>query len=182
MMTKLLLLIITFLSLTSFLGFFEEPSYIQMANRITNSYNRTLKKNHGLQVIGSGGAMMDNVKKINLHYTAYKRLSIQEARTLYIEVIEGLLEKVNTDDKLRPFLHNYPFEIKNLDISIRFEDSPGTRVPEDYVAFIFNNKDEIVFSAYRLDPDARDKIIDGKYYPLHKETYEEALRIEQGEQ
>ena len=177
MISRSLLLICMFLFLTSFLGFFEDPPYLGMVDRITSSYNKNLKKKHGLQVIGFGGAMMEDVEKINLHYVSYKRFNVQEARTLYFEIVKGLLEKVNADKKLRPFLHNYPFQIENLKISIRFEDSPGIRVPEEFVAYVSNIKNRVCYDKYVIDPNADHPVLRGKLTDLYEETYEEAVEL-----
>lgn len=178
MIKNILLSFCILLSLSSFLGFFEDPPYCRMVNNITSSYNKTLKKKHGLRVIGSGGGMMYDVEEIGLHYVSDKRLNIQETRILFTDIVEGLLEKINADKKLRPFLHNYPFTIENLDISISFADASAQWISENFVALAFNNsQNKIVYEAYTPHPPHKDSLLTGSFKSLHEETYTEALRM-----
>jgi len=72
--------------------------------------------------------------------------------------------------KLRPFLHSYPMTIKNLEFGIS----------SDYKEFEVKSKDSISINyafcingiIYYESNDENDRL-----QPVHKETYEEALKI-----
>ena len=144
-----------------------EPKYCKLSDKILFPYSRTLYKDYHLILEGHGGAMMIDIQKINAHYLAYERLNVNEARRLFVEVIEGLLCRYNQNMQIRPYLHNYPFTIENLNITIRFEHGKLADMGEEFVALVFVGKNnQLIFRAY----DSRSD----KYIPLYTESYEVA--------
>lgn len=149
---------------------FKEPHYCKLSDRIFNLYNKELRQQKGLYLNGSGGAFMDDIKKINSSYKSYEPMTIELARQLYVEVIEGYLNRYNEDEKIRPYLHNYPFTIDNLNVMISFWDKAKKRRDKGLVALIYIGKNqEIVYSTY--DYEKKD------FVKLHRETYSTAREI-----
>ena len=114
--------------------------------------------------------MMDDVKMIGGAFSKSTALSVDEARELFVEVTEELIDRFNKDEKIRPYLHNYPFAFDNVDIMLHLsgkgERSPG----EGYVALVYKGKgDEIVYRGYDQETQ--------KFYPLHREPYSEAVNL-----
>ena len=144
--------------------------YCKLANRIVSNYSRELAKERDLFLIGSGGAMMDDIKEINVFYVSFRALNVREARKQYIEVSEEFLKKINQNEKIRPYLHNYPFIFKNLDLKIMFKNKNKSFQDEGDVALIFPARNHNIFYE-GYDSEKKD------FYSLHSETYEEALQI-----
>src|ERR1700722_6640758 len=115
-------------------GAFSEPKYCKLSDRIFIPYNKELRKQKHLYLMGSGGAMMDDIQKVNAHYVSFERLNIEEARKLYIEVTEGYLCRYNQNEQIRPYLHNYPFTIDNLEVMIGFENEQHRHMGQGFVA------------------------------------------------
>jgi hypothetical protein len=162
-MNKTVGLVMFLLLLTSF----REPEYCKVSDRIVAGYIKEFTKPKGLFVCGSGGAMANNIQQISLSFASFAALDVDEARILYVEMVEELLRRINANRAIRPFLHNYPFEEKNIDLMISFKDSKLERVSANHVALMSIGKDHMIFYA-AYDHDKK------KFYDLYEENYVEA--------
>lgn len=76
-----------------------------------------------LAVIGGGG--VTNFHNITFYFDCKELKSVSEARKMLVDVCEITLGEVNANKKLRPYLSNYPFKARNLDIAIFFAGQYG---------------------------------------------------------
>lgn len=143
-----------------------------MAHQITMDTAKTLEKTYPLYAIGLGGSMMDNIKKMHLSLRSKNVLSIDEARIQIVNAIQLYLNNVNKNEKVRPYLANYPFTPKNIEI----------------ILFIFREDEEelavgrlAVVSNYR--EKVRYEVVKSKYHNevVFEESFEEAKRIVEAE-
>lgn len=171
--TKKIFLFCLLLSILS--SFYKESKHCKLSDRIYIPYNKELKREKHLYLVGSGGAMMGDIQKVNAHYVSYDRLTVEEARRLYVDVAEGYLNRYNENEEIRPYLHNYPFTIDNFKIMIGFENENHQHMDKGFVAVVSNieNKGIIYYSSYN---HATKTFID-----LHEEPYETAREIVQRE-
>ena len=79
----------------------------------------------------------------------------------------NLLNKINNDPQIRPYLHVYPFSIDNVKIMISFDTLEGKRVDSRYIVLVFCAKGKIFYKNY----------VNNSICPVHEEPYTEALRI-----
>jgi len=138
----------------------------------------TVEKNDKWYVAGFGGSFPDEktVKKLSLSFDIYDReTTIDEARVLLVEGIESFLLKINQDQKLRPFLANYPFDCSNLGFGIGFLKTKGGFIKSEHIAHVFlvPEKKEIAYSVL----DEKTGYLD----TIHSEKYEDALKIVQSQ-
>lgn len=147
------------------------PPYCEIIDNITHKFLREYIKPKGLICIGSGGSMMDDVKKVSLSFVSFKALNVEEARILYVDIIEEYLKRVNSDEEVRPFLHNFPFTIDSLDFDIRFDYKNNCVRKDGHVAFMFIRRDQNI--CYKASD------VQTGYYSIHREPYSEALEIVQ---
>ena len=147
----------------------SQKEYIKLVDRITANFTKELTKEKNMYLFGYGGRMMFDVEEISMSYNVVKHASIDEARRLFVEVAERYLARINADEKLRPFLHNYPFTINNLDLGIGFENEK--RQAHDDLAYVVYRKKtgKIVYNAN--DPK------EDMFYKIYEEPYEEAVRL-----
>ena len=120
----------------------------QIVNSIIHNHSEIEKRNSGLELIGSGSAIPDDVHGCILHYVANKMLTIPEARKLYINSSERLLKMINENSSLRPFMYRYPFTSKDLEYGISFYDRNGYFLEYPYVALISVTHEEVYYSYY----------------------------------
>ncbi len=151
-------------------GIFASPKYDKLAHRLMFDYAKTLRVDKGFALSAFGGSMRHDIEKISLNFISFDHLDVEGARKQYVEVVEGLLRRVNADEKIRPYLHNYPFTAENVKIMIGFEDKKRQIRADGCVAHMFVTRRNII-SYLAYDQEKQD------YYDLHEETYEEALKI-----
>ena len=106
---------------------------------------------------------------IILSFQGCYRLDVSAARRLYIDGVEDLLHRYNTDKVVRPYLHNFPFTLSNLDIALLLENRSGGFVPRNFVASVFNVDNRIIYCYF---DEEQNGLLD-----LHEESYEDAVRI-----
>ncbi len=149
----------------------EEFDYTKQARKITGRFCEEISLPKDLYLTGYGGALMHDVKELALHFDAFECLNLEEARKLYVEMTETYLDYINEDEAIRPFLHNYPFTIKNLKIMITFFDHSGNYQDNGCIALIFRvlKTSQVFYCAY--DSEKKD------FVDVHEEPYEEAKRI-----
>lgn len=163
---KILILIFVFITYRTF----GEPRYCKLSDRILFPYNKELFQKYRLALTGHGGAMMNDIQKVNAYYVSFQRMTVEEARRLYVDVIEGFLCRYNQNEEIRPYLHSYPFTIDNLHVRIGFEDEQRKHMSHGFVALMFVGKNQwLIYRAY--DP------VNDKFVPLYEEPYETARDI-----
>lgn len=148
---------------------FSKPKYCKLSDRIYFAYNKDLCQQKHLDLVGTGGAMMNDVQGIFASYVSSDRLNIKGARQLYVEVAEGYLCHYNQNAQIRPYLHNYPFTIGNLKIMIGFEDEQHRHMDQGFVAVMSNLDNRIYYCSY--DHEKRE------FVKLYEEPYETARDI-----
>lgn len=81
-----------------------------------------LKREKNLIPCGSGGGNgeMNKVRMLYLAFNYYKEMDIEEARTLLIEASNIFLKTINEDAGIQSHLVNYPFQPKNIEMTICF--------------------------------------------------------------
>jgi hypothetical protein len=116
--------------------------------------------------------MMNDIQEIELRFTSLDALDVDQARKLYIEIMEEFLIRINKHEKIRPHLHNYPFEVKNIKLTISFDDSNRHIRGDGHVPHMFIGKNyTLYYAAYNPEQEG--------FYNLHKENYGDALKIVQ---
>lgn len=108
-------------------------------------YATELKYEHRLHLENAMVCTHEGIPSIRLEFITQHILELCEARQLLVDVVEGLLVKLNTD-YIEPELRPFPFTADQLEIYIDFEsfyleyDDPmyiGWVVLEDGIAFYY---------------------------------------------
>jgi len=148
----------------------REPNYCKIARRIAGTYAIEFAQPRGLQLTGYGGAMMGDIQEIELRFLSLEYLNIAAARKLYVEMMEEFLCRINTCEKIRSHLHNFPFEVANINLTIGFEDCERKITSDGHVALMYIGRNQdLLFRGYSSDTE--------EFYSLHRESYHEARKI-----
>lgn len=140
------------------------PDYERIANGITDATAKSLEsKIDDFYLIGTGGRMMHNIQMMEMSFVYYHEVDIQTARELLIYVINTYLKAINENKEVRPYLHEYPFTPKNVEIHIWIYEPDRSKVPRGKIEYV----------------SAMNGLL--KYYEesteaIYKETFEEALK------
>ncbi len=142
--------------------------YEKIADAITDKTANKLRNEKGLILVGTGGSMMDAVKMLMMGFDYFEAVDVKIARHLLINSIEEYLLEINNNEKIRPYLHNYPFTANNIEIEIYFRNPNGSKVALNQICIASARKGKIVY--YIDDPDRHT------LKAIFEETYEEATK------
>ena len=147
-----------------------EPSYWKLVDSITKNYVKETAAPKRLDLYGYGGGRMYDIEEVILRFFCCDHLTVEGARVLYVEMMEEYLKQINCNEEVRPYLHNYPFNIDNIKLTISFLDAQGHTLGDGHVALVFISRNHTIdYAAYNTDTE--------EFYSLHEEPYEEALKI-----
>lgn len=131
-----------------------------------------IKKEKNLHPCGTGGQMMDQIKMLYLGFNYYYDITIDEGRELLVYAVNEFVSEVNADERIRPYLNNYPFEPKNVQIGIFLFTQDGSLPALGKLIVITAQEGKL---QYEID-DPETKL----FKTVHSETFEEAvLKIKQ---
>jgi len=145
------------------------PNFWKLAQKIMGEYSQEMRKKHSFEVAGSGGSAAYDMQVATITYAGYQSLNIDEARRLFIEVVDGLAYKFNKDKVIRPFLHDYPFTRQNIDIALTFKNGTDLFITQGKIAHVAAGGSDIIYSIYNSTTRRLETVF--------QEPYEEALRI-----
>lgn len=112
------------------------------------------------------------LEKIELRFSCYKVLSIDQARKLIVKITTELLEKINSDTGLREkHIVTSPFGVNRLKIEIKTDNIMSQNCDVASVRTILLNNNEIVYETY-----PPSTLFSG-YSRTYKETFEYALML-----
>lgn len=106
---------------TSCMSFSSEPNYIKLSNKISKNFIIEMETKYNIKYAGGGGAFATNVKEIALTFMVLDPLTLSQGRRLYIELVEELLKRYNSNEEIIPYLNNYPFTYMNTEIDLIFK-------------------------------------------------------------
>jgi uncharacterized protein YqgQ len=130
-----------------------------------------LAKKYGSPFGIGGGAKKDGIWLMALSFQRHgDPLNEEQSRKLIINCINDFLDAVNNDEQLKPFLKEYPFTVKNLDLTIYNYDKNQILYRFPYIAIVTNIEDKIGFFT-------KDESVKCGYYTKKYETYDEAIAI-----
>jgi hypothetical protein len=143
----------------------SEKEYL--SNMITKNVATQLKNELGLTPFGSGGQARKQIKMLALAFLCHKPIDIETGRELLIAAVNKFAAEINANEAIRPYLNNYPFGPKNIEIEIYIRKPNGKEVESDELCIISASNGVLKY-----------KIYSGKYNlkTVYEETFEEALQ------
>lgn len=139
--------------------------YEEIADKITANTAWKLEKEKNLLLIGTGGGMMHDIQAMHMSFQLFHEVSLEEARELVVYAMREYLSNINNSEEVRPYLHNYPFTEKNIEIMILIYGPDKRELPPEKI-YCITSHNGILKYYNRLDRD----------HPICKETYEEAVQ------
>ena len=79
-------------------------------NDIVVMFKNEMKENFGLICVGRGGGMAYDVDEIGVDFILHQQTSIEEAREIEIRATERLVEIINANEPIRPYLRDPPWD------------------------------------------------------------------------
>ena len=148
----------------------RDEDYERIADKITSKFAKKMKAEKGLRCIGTGGGMMTDIQRMAISFQYFHEVNLDEARELLVSVVQEYLKAINGSKEVRPYLHEYPFRFEDIEIMIWIKEPNGNDVPLGKIAQITVSRGVVIYYSYKYDPG-------NSYQTLHRETYEEAVKI-----
>ena len=142
----------------------------KIADELMKNVALDIKTKLNLSPCGTGGQMMHQIEMLALAFRYYKPVTIEEGRELLITSVDTFVDAINADERIRPYLANYPFEPKNVQISIFLRNPNDSRPSYDNLVVISSVNG--IFE-YRVD-DSQGPL----FVNIHEESYQEALQAQ----
>ena len=144
----------------------DRSDKVKIVHKITGETAKEIYKKLDLRCVGTGGQMMYEIKSLFMAFKSSVPFEIDQARNLLVQCVQIYLKNINASKKIQPYLSNYPFENKNIRISIHCPvDGNGL----EHLFYVTIRNGTISYQKDR-----------GREIPsetIHEETYEEALKI-----
>ena len=134
--------------------------------QLIQDYSKDMQKNKNLTLIATGGGQQGRL--FVLRYRTQQNFNLEQARELLVDICEVFLKRVNSDQNLRPYMLEYPYNGTNIDIAIFFVNSNNCWAMPPYIALAANFQGKVCYCTSNI----KEKLVD-----FHKETYEEACKI-----
>ncbi len=96
-----------------------------ITNKIRKKAAIKIKEETGLIPCGTGGQMMDQIKMLYLAFVYREPIDMNRARELLIKAVQDFASEINGDERIRTYLDKFPFEPKNIEISIFIQNRNG---------------------------------------------------------
>ena len=147
-----------------------ESVLVKSLNEIYKNCAKWAHAKYKLQPYNVGSSMVDDVERVKIGFTFVGKVTIDQAREMFIECNEKFVQMVNEHEKIRPYLRDYPFSRARAKVNIYFSDKYGKSIIDGSPAGILLGKDDTIF--YSSDTQFSEHYLD-----LYQEPYEEALKI-----
>jgi hypothetical protein len=141
----------------------------QLANFIRYNVARELERDRNLMPCGFGAVMMDQVRMLGISFDCYNEIDIPQARELLVTASTLFLERINSNEEIRPYLKNYPFVPNNIEVIIFFKKIDGSDLELGELQIASIQDGILCYDVQNLQPHLIQTI--------HKETFEEAVVI-----
>jgi hypothetical protein len=133
------------------------------ANEVLQAFALELESQHKFFLNGFHVEKEDEkIHLLQFEVTAHYSPSLEDARALELTLTERLIEAVNGNEKLRPFLKEYPVTNQTVSIHLRFHGSSITSFDSnvDYIhtvpnSYVPENRDRIFYYGHS-DPFGSD--------------------------
>jgi hypothetical protein len=141
------------ISFFSFIGIscHSDSSYKATMN-VIDEYSRILKQekgiicsSYGLDYAGPDKIYDGKIHTIALGYRIDKNIKFDEARKLFYEIADGLLERLNKNEKIRNYLFHHPVTYRDLEFHLSFDYESKGFLKRDEVDSIHINENRITY-------------------------------------
>ena len=146
----------------------------EYVDEIMREFEKEVYEEYGIKAWSSGGSMPSDIEKLKMGFTLYEKGTIKGARKLLVTLTQKLADMVNAHKEIRPYLREYPFGLNRAYVSLSYDNRDGSSKNDNSVTHVCQGKQGIAYSTD--DPNGF-----AGFRKLHRESFEEALKIIQAE-
>jgi hypothetical protein len=139
----------------------------KIADAVLGKVACRMKQEASLRPCGTMGQMMNEIQKLGLSFFYFQPVDIVEGRKLLIKAVDALLNEMNQDTRIRPYLGRHPMRPWNVEIEIFLRSPDGSDSPRDSLR-VMDVSDGVL--TYQIQSSTGHGLI-----TVYEETYQEAL-------
>lgn len=140
----------------------------KLSNEVIKKAAKLISEETGLIPCGSGGGALDQIRMLAISFDYRHEVDIASGRKLLVTALEIFRSEINFDEQIRPYLIEYPFQVKRIEIRIFIRNEDGSSVRADQLCVISVIDGILEYQTHMPDGWGLDTI--------YQETYEEALQ------
>ncbi len=170
------------------------PEYLKYIDEIVKGFAEDMEKKYELHCYGSGGSMSNDVEKIDVLFISYLKSTVADARKMEVNAVQELLQRINSHEKIKPYLREYPFGSDRIHVSISFRTKMDNYPLDGSIAQVSLIKNKIFYDTAEIqtqDPipriyiNEKNEVVkeliiqepEEELVSIMEESYEEALKI-----
>ncbi|WP_044882471.1 hypothetical protein [Neochlamydia sp. EPS4] len=159
----------------SLLDSYEEPEQAEFVGEILDKASKKLQKKYSMRTIGTGIGMPDGVvTMLALSFEKTGPLTKEEGRRIIVDCVQEILQIINTHEKIRPYLKNYPFSARDIEVRVFLADKFRNDIFDPNYGVISSISASIDYKYTSAENP-------NKYMKIEEENFEEALKMVQNE-
>jgi hypothetical protein len=145
-------------------------------DRFLASLSKQIKRKWGVVGISMGGNMREGIEDFAFLLHRYKRVKLEEARRLEVEITEMLVNQINANENLRPYMKHYPYAPSQVRVKIEFQPDAYFGFTDGSLCSVSQENDKLQY--YVSHVEKGDGWLLGPFF-LSEESYEEAQKLAQ---
>lgn len=155
--------------------YFHQNGPIEEAlDQVLGDVAKDMKNEQGFECWSIGGKITNYLEGIGAKFVVLRPATQEEARKLELFTIERLINAINLNEELRPYLIEYPFPTNRLKIRICFRKKNYYNYHDGSMDSVALEDNEITYFQ-KPPPDVKIWSVETPIFA--KESYQEALKI-----
>ncbi|OGN64836.1 MAG: hypothetical protein A3E80_02180 [Chlamydiae bacterium RIFCSPHIGHO2_12_FULL_49_9] len=142
-------LLFIFFGILSLSAMSRSDSSYEAVMKVIDQYSAELKREkkirntaYGLHYAGPDKVYDGKIHEVDLGYCIDKSMNYDEARVYFYELVDGLLTRINQNEKLKDYFYRFPIGYEDLrfDLSLDYESKGYLKKDEVRSIHIYNNQ------------------------------------------
>ncbi len=125
---------------------------VSHTQKLLEAFGAEMAKEHNLIFQGCGGSMPHTIDELEVLFEAHRKGTVEESSAIQLAGTQKLLQKINGDEYLKPYLKEVPFPSSRISLSISYSQDGKTRFTDGSVALSYKVDNQIFYFTY--DPQS----------------------------
>lgn len=100
----------------------EESPHVKHAHQEINKFKKTALEKYDVSLIAQGRALGEKINGLSLTFHTREEKSLDEMRNLIVHLATDFLMQINSNNEIKKYFVEYPFDVKNLNLIILSSD------------------------------------------------------------
>lgn len=156
----------------------KENEYEAEIDALLASFTENIINQYPFERVSIGGKLTNGIEEIGAKFRVYQFVTLEDARQLIVDVVEKLLRDINSNEKIRPYLKQFPFPASLIKLNLAFKEPKYHPFPDISIMNVILDENKITYVQKIILPQEEGKVFrDTTENILAEESYPEALEI-----